>query len=83
MRHAKRDDPKSPDQPVGSRVLRPDLAGLLARPATLGKNHTPLVGGAPKRACLFEGFIPFGTWGHLTRKLQRVGSGDVPVDPVR
>ena len=55
---------------------------LLARPAPFGKNHAPLIGGAAKRARKLEGFIAFGSSGHLTRKLQRIGGCDVVVQPV-
>jgi hypothetical protein len=53
-----------------------------ARPAPFGKNHAPFVGGAAKRARSFKGFIAIGPGGHLTRNLERVLSGLVPIQPI-
>ena len=64
----------------------PDAQGQspsqLARPASLGKNHTPLIGGAAERAGSFEGFVAFRTRRHLARELQRVLSRPVPVQSI-
>jgi hypothetical protein len=54
----------------------------LPRPAPFGKNHAPFVGGTAKRARSFKGFIAIGPGGHLTRNLQRVRSGLVPIQPI-
>jgi hypothetical protein len=55
---------------------------LFAWPAPFGKNHAPFVGGTAKFARSFEGLIAFGSGGHLTRKLQRIGGRHVVVQPV-
>ena len=56
---------------------------LFARPASLGKNHPPLVGRTPKRAGQFEGFVTRRAGGHLARLLQGVRCGGVPVESIR
>ena len=50
----------------------------LAWPASLGKDHTSLIGGMAKCACSFEGFVALGARRHLARELQRVFSRPVP-----
>jgi hypothetical protein len=63
-------------------MARRQGAPLLARPASLGKDHAAFVGRAAKRTGDFEGFIAFGSGGHLTRKLKRIGGCDIMVQPV-
>jgi hypothetical protein len=62
---------------VGRRKLR-----RLARPASFGKNNTPLVGGPTQRTSGFESFIAFGPRRHLARKLKRVLGSLVPIQPI-
>jgi hypothetical protein len=54
----------------------------LAWPASLGKNHAPLIRGTAKRASEFKGLIALRPGRHLTRKFQRIGGCDVVVQPV-
>lgn len=66
-------------------ILPPEGRGalrLFARPASLGEDQTPLIGGAAKRACQLESLVAFGSGRHLARKLQRVCRRDLPIHPI-